>query len=332
MTLGFDINNRKGVRSLPTNLFLVFPDLKALKVSNCSVTSVNDKQLRGLSKLKYLNLERNEIEQISSDAFVDLVSLEFLYLSHNRIPFLGKQTFASLKALNKLSLSFNEMKFLNPKIFHGLENVENIELWNNEIESLDENIFESMVSLKIFSITHNKLETIPKNLFRNNLKLESVWFEDNRLTAIDGHMFDHLSSLNYVDLSHNVCLDKFYYANSFVTMRNDCKQNCSGIPEAFTNVVAVEVIKIVQPILQNLEKKNLDLQKQLDKKSEEIRHLKENVHKMAHETNQNIKLLENIIFLMNERLDSVNRTAHVQTVIFEIWSNFELYQTVNKVT
>lgn len=131
LTSGIDVNNRKGLRSLPTNLFDVFPDLEALKVSNCSVTSVNDKHFRSLSKLKYLNSESNEIVIISSDAFVNLISLKFLYLGHNRIPFLGKRTFASLKALKKLSVSFNEITFLNSQIFSPLVNVENLELWNN---------------------------------------------------------------------------------------------------------------------------------------------------------------------------------------------------------
>lgn len=281
MTLGFDVDNKKGLRSLPSNLFLVFPDLKAVKVNNCSVISVNEENFRSLSKLKYLNLQRNEIENIASDALVDLVSLEFLYLAYNKITFVEKRIFASLKALRRLFLSFNEIKFLSPQISSSLVTVANLESWINEIQNVDDNIFESMTNLETFSMTHNKLETIPKNLFKNNLKLESVWFDNNRIKAIDENMFDHIPSLTYVDFDNNVCVNKFYYARNFDAMRNDLKQNCNRIQEALTNAVAATVIEIIKPVLENLEKQNLDFQKQLDQKSEEIRDLKANAEKVA---------------------------------------------------
>lgn len=175
-----------------------------------------------------------------------------------------------------------------------------------------------MTSLKIFSITHNKLETIPKNLFRYNLKLESVWFEDNRIKIIDEGMFDHLPDLNYVDLTYNFCVSEFYYARRFDAMRNDLKQNCSGSQEVLTNAVAATVFKIVKPVLENLQMQNSDLQRQLDTKSEEIRDLKAKAQRTAQETNQKIKMLENIYYALSKQIDAVNKTSHGQVVILDL--------------
>lgn len=242
-TLGFRINNNPGVKFLPTNLFRVFPDLLAVEVWFCSVTSVNGNHFKNLSKLKFLNLDSNEIEHISDDAFVDLVSLETLDLGHNRIKSLSEYIYVTLEALESLFLHDNEIEFLHPKTFSSLVNLKDVDFDRNEIASLDENIFENTTSLEDIRICNNKLETIPKNLFKNNLNLESVWLNENNITSIDGEMLDHLPNLNFVALTLSFCGERFYFSENFEDFKKDLKKCCTEnwITEVSSRLVDTDI-------------------------------------------------------------------------------------------
>lgn len=222
----FGIQNKKGVKFLPTNLFRIFPDLIVIEVLNCSVALVEN-HFKGLSKLKYLNLGHNKINHIASDAFIDLTSLEVLGLSYNRIRFLAENIFSTLQVLETLHLSNNKIQVLHPNIFGSIAKVELLNLEQNKIFALPENIFENTTSLKKLSFYANKLVTIPNNLLKNNLKLETIWLNVNNIEFIDANMFNHLPSLEFVSLKGNVCVDKIYNKTDFSSMRADLKKNCS---------------------------------------------------------------------------------------------------------
>lgn len=281
--LAMDIKDTKKVKFLPTNLLSVFPDLIAIRVRNCSVTTVNDNHFKGLSKLKHLQLRQNKIELVVSDAFVDLVNLEVLSLSSNRIKTLGRNAFASLKALKTLYLYDNEIQFLHPKIFNSLVNVEKIYFKRNEILILDENIFKTLSSLKTVDVSSNKVERIPNTLFKNNLMLAEVWFQDNIIKFIDGNVFDDLPNLKVVDFKRNSCLNQTYSAITFNNMKNDIKRNCD---EKST--------------------READLQTQLNRKAGEIEALKKEVDTMKQELLQAVYANYEVL---KKQIDAVNETS-----------------------
>lgn len=227
-TLGFGIRLKEGVKFLPTNLYEVFPNLIAIDIYECSVTSVNKSHFKNLTKLETLGLSNNMIENISGYSFDDLVNLEDLNLIYNGIQVLDGMTFSALKMLKTLNLGYNRIQFLHPKTFDKLVNVEYINLDGNRIAFLHRNIFKNLISLKTINIASNKLEKIPKNLFKTTLKLEEIRLGENKIKYLDANMFDHLSNLQIVDFDNNVCVKSFYFAADFKNMIHDLKQNCTG--------------------------------------------------------------------------------------------------------
>lgn len=119
-TLGFIILEGNSVKFVPTNFFNVLPNLKALRISDCSVETINENHFKSLSKLEYLYLDNNLIDNVASNAFTDLVNLKVLNLSSNRISALDENTFTTLQALEELYLSDNQIQFLHPKLFDSL--------------------------------------------------------------------------------------------------------------------------------------------------------------------------------------------------------------------
>lgn len=92
----FNVDLKDNFTFLPTNLRVAFPELLAKQVSSCPVTLIDKNHFKGLSHLKALFLDRNQIKNIASDAFRDLVSLEYLNLAANNIQSLHPDIFSSL--------------------------------------------------------------------------------------------------------------------------------------------------------------------------------------------------------------------------------------------
>lgn len=147
------LKHKTGVKFLPTNLAHVLPNLIQVHVYKCSVTSVQGNHFKGLSKLKFLLLEYNEIEHVASDAFATLVNLKELFLHSNKIRVLHKDTFASLKKLRKLNLADNKIENLHPEIFKSLWEIESIDLHMNSIHGLDGKIFDNLPSLRSVDVS-----------------------------------------------------------------------------------------------------------------------------------------------------------------------------------
>lgn len=74
--------NRK-IHYLPEGASEKFPDLLGFSAGHCSVTAIEREIFRGLTKVKDVLLEDNQIEGIPSDTFDDLTSLVYLSLSEN---------------------------------------------------------------------------------------------------------------------------------------------------------------------------------------------------------------------------------------------------------
>lgn len=217
------------VKFLPKNLSVVLPELVDVRISKTAVTAIGESHFKGLSKVKFLNLERNQIEYVPNNAFTDLASLERLYLTKNRIQYIGKLAFSALSSLKKLKLGENQIRFLHPEIFKSLVNLEELKLYANDIVSLNEHIFEHLSRLDYISIVRNKLTKIPRNLFANNTRLTRINLYQNQIKFIDAQMFDHLLRLKHVYLVKNQCVDKnFIDMDDFNALKNHLKENCAS--------------------------------------------------------------------------------------------------------
>lgn len=285
------------MKFLDKNFSQTFPELICFEAVDGSLTSVEN-QFKGLSKLKYLNLMHNNIENVTGDAFIDLINLEEMDLAENKIQILEEKTFASLKAMKKLHLRDNKIRNFHPGIFKNLVNIEFINLRGNEIEILDDKIFENLADLKLIFIYKNKLKGIPKALFKNNLKLEIIWLHENKIEIIDDNMFDHLLNLKTVDLRSNTCIDEKYNETSLTKMKIELKTNCMlpNLVQTLENTV-----KDLQKALHDKTLEIKDLEKNIDAKikikSEEILAMRKNGEAMA----QQIKLLEQKYEALNEK-------------------------------
>ena len=131
----------------------------------------------GLTSLKDLNLNQNNVIHIESFAFIGLSALETLKLESHRLKSLTNIQF-NLN-LTKLLLKFNQITKIN--------------LNSDGLESLD--------------ISNNLIQIIEKDSFQNMVSLQNLSISKNRIISMENGSFEGLSNLLSLNLSFNYLFD-----------------------------------------------------------------------------------------------------------------------------
>ncbi|VDM77356.1 unnamed protein product [Strongylus vulgaris] len=140
-------------------IFDALQQLEVLKLSGCSLPSLEPGAFASLKSLKQLDLRVNLIENISAYAFDGLSSLK------------------------RLSLAGNYIRHLEKDLWAGLENLEEIDLGWNEIKEISGEMFTPLVDkLTSLNLRHNPLEKIPSAGLKN---LKSLFLSECPLTTIN---------------------------------------------------------------------------------------------------------------------------------------------------
>lgn len=108
-----------------------------------------------LSTVVSLNLSGNAISTLSRD--LHLPNLQKLDLSKNQISLIESDAFYNLTNLQRLDLSENQINNIYKEMFKSLGNLERLILAHNHIRTMAPNTFDYLVGLKQLDITENLL-------------------------------------------------------------------------------------------------------------------------------------------------------------------------------
>ncbi|XP_060584112.1 toll-like receptor 13 [Ruditapes philippinarum] len=168
------------------------PDIESLNFKFNNLTNVTQKTFLNISnpfRLVWLNVDNNNIRNISKGALDIFPNLDFLSLSHNPIYFDNlKNLLGSLSNLTKLSdLYINGISTvtLNGDLFSLLENnyITTLVTKSYKIETMDMDMFQNFNQLRTLIVTHNHIEAITMT-FPGNKYLQSLYIENNNLRAL----------------------------------------------------------------------------------------------------------------------------------------------------
>lgn len=172
------------ISTIPNLIFKVFKHLQILDASNVEMKNINSLSFNGAGSLSMLFLHTNQLTLLNSFCFVHTKNLKILDLSNNKITTVDSSAFKALKKLETLSLS------------------------NNKISSIDDGTFEPLVSLKWIWLDRNYLTKIsPNMLSKANQNLTGIYLNNNAITMISPYIFDRLTSLRYLMLAGNPCIN-----------------------------------------------------------------------------------------------------------------------------
>ncbi|XP_076771628.1 podocan-like protein 1 isoform X4 [Arvicanthis niloticus] len=196
----------------------VFPDnvpraARHLSLQNNHLQELPYNELSRLSGLRTLDLHSNFIssEGLPDEAFESLTQLENFYVAHNK--FLPRSLRVADLAANEVveifPLTFGEKPALRlkntglpPNSFHGSEAITTLSLSSNQLSSLPPSL---PASLERLHLQNNLISKVPRGALSLQTQLRELYLQHNQLTdsGLDAATFSKLSSLEYLDLSHN---------------------------------------------------------------------------------------------------------------------------------
>ncbi|KAL7013585.1 hypothetical protein ACKWTF_015477 [Chironomus riparius] len=197
--------------------------VKSLSIDENQLTTFDGSWLTDVSEsLTILNLRKNLITALPSQAFVQLRNLEFLDLDSNQLSDIPPDAFEGLHSLQDLVFYSNRLTSLRPEWFITLGSLQRLRLEYNAIEELPTGIFSSNNQLQMLWMSNNNIKVIDSNSFGDLQNLDGFYFEFNLIEAIDERFYDRAVNLFNLYLYSNNCTSGFFTGvnNTRAAVRN----------------------------------------------------------------------------------------------------------------
>lgn len=151
------------LRSIPTSIFVTFPNLRNVILEAAGINHLNSNQFFYAAKLNSLVLNSNSIRRLNTAVFATVPNLAFLVLSDNIIDHIEDHAFYGLSNLEELHLERNKVRTLRRFTFAGAENLQSLDLQTNEIETIEDGAFD-LPRLTQLNLARNKIKFLPNDL------------------------------------------------------------------------------------------------------------------------------------------------------------------------
>uniref|UniRef100_A0A3Q4HVF9 Leucine-rich repeats and immunoglobulin-like domains 3 n=1 Tax=Neolamprologus brichardi TaxID=32507 RepID=A0A3Q4HVF9_NEOBR len=207
--------SRNRVRRVDGLTFQHLPSLRSLKMQRNSLNRLMDGCFWGLSNME-VQLDYNNLTEVSKGWLYGLLSLQQLHLSHNTISKiksdawepcpklsenlssnhlsrLDESGFANLGVLDRLDVGNNRVSFIADGAFRGLSNLQ-MDLQNNEISWTIEDMngpFSALDKLKKF-LQRNQIRSVTKKSFSG---LDALDLSNNAIMSIQANAFSQMKNL-----------------------------------------------------------------------------------------------------------------------------------------
>ena len=174
-----------------------------LQLGNIAMLAVKSVDFAGLSLLKYLYLNENDLSALPADVFADLTSLQVLNLRRSQLGALPMGVFAGLSSLRLLNLYDAGLSSLPEGVFADLTSLRTLYMFSNQLDALPAGVFAGQSSLQYLNLSNNGLDALPAGVFAGQSSLQYLDLRNNGLDALPAGVFAGQSSLQYLDLSNN---------------------------------------------------------------------------------------------------------------------------------
>ena len=195
------IISRHHLKSIDTAAFVNSPTLHYVSLAINQIISTDF--LRFINVSDTLNLEDNQINDISFLSFPGLSRLRKLQLDRNNVTRIHYSTFENLRSLAHLGLSSNALEKLPQGFCDGLQELENIELQHNRLNELLPRQFGRLPKMDTLNLAQNTIASVHGTAFQYMPRLQSVQLESNRIAALEPGTFCQNPFLKAVFLQNN---------------------------------------------------------------------------------------------------------------------------------
>lgn len=217
-------------------------DLRILDLSYNELISIPENWgASKLRRLQQLNLQHNNITDISAEALSGLVSLRIFNISYNNLETIPSGLFAGARDLQEIHLQNNKLFEIPKGLFHRLEQLLILDISGNQLSShhVDNTTFSGLIRLIVLKLAHNALTRIDSKTFRDLYFLQILDLRNNSIGYIDDNTFLPLYNLHTLNLAENRLhtINDELFNGLFVLSKLTLNNNLISIiePSAFKN-------------------------------------------------------------------------------------------------
>ncbi|KAL5237361.1 hypothetical protein ACI65C_004771 [Semiaphis heraclei] len=154
-------------------------------------------------KLRFLDVSRNQLQDIIYGSVQGHSRLEMLYLEHNKLQRVGRETFTAMPMLRELRLSNNSLSNYLAIPLWNLPMLKGLDISFNKFDKLERRMLATLPSLRRFDISHNIVSSLDPTTFIDTPNLEHINISHNNIDSINSLTLSHLYHLYEFDASHN---------------------------------------------------------------------------------------------------------------------------------
>ena len=230
------------------NFFSVFKYLYSLNLNSNQIKNLSFSSFNGLGSLTHLSLRGNRLQNITHETFTSLENLNELDLGQNTISLIDDGSFSSLYGLKTLLLDGNDLCYISNTLFSDLNDLTQLSLANNNIRRISIKAFANVNYLQYLNISKNYLSLPENGIFSNQGLLRILDLRYNNL-MFSSTMFRGLGNLEklYVDSftyccsrpSHMLPEDCISPENIFSSCSNLINVGLLSIAIWFTSVLSI---------------------------------------------------------------------------------------------
>lgn len=171
------------------------------------------------SDLKYLDLSRNNIFQLSNDTFHNCPRLEYIDLSNNQLSILPDNLFLQTKLLETVNIENNIFNSISENLFKHTINLKNLIMGNPILSILAQNALTKLDKLEYLSIENSGIRNLNQSSFGEHIYLHRILLNNStQLSSIDNNFISSLSNIKTIEL--NNCGTINFLPPSIVSLKN----------------------------------------------------------------------------------------------------------------
>ncbi|XP_025197984.1 protein artichoke-like isoform X1 [Melanaphis sacchari] len=154
-------------------------------------------------KLRFLDVSRNQLQDIVYGSVQGHSRLEMLYLEHNKLQRVGRETFTAMPMLRELRLANNSLSNYLAIPLWNLPMLKGLDISFNKFDKLERRMLATLPSLRRFDISHNAVSSLDPTTFIDTPNLEHINISRNNIDSINSLTLSHLYHLYEFDASFN---------------------------------------------------------------------------------------------------------------------------------
>lgn len=204
-----------------------------------------------LDRLEWLQIDHNNISQLSISSIHSLPKLHHLDISNNDLGEIPNDLFSLTKHtyLSTVHISNNKLGSIKSGTFDGIPHLSTIVLFGNKISIIERFAFTNCSYLHTIVLSENGLTSIESLAFHNMTRLSNIYLQDNNLNSFSFDIIAGDTSQLYLNLSNNVITeleDKNDTSVVFLKVRTlDLTNNrISVIPDFFFSSISDYILHL----------------------------------------------------------------------------------------